>query len=245
MWEICAPSTSASAMMIILSYRSFVISKSLPYPSENPHPNALIMVLISAFARTLSMLAFSHVQDLSTDRQDCLIHSVAGSLCASSRRISLNDEDFTFGCIPALTVGKLTVTVKRIFLPGQKIRLCLFLGLTDLCCFFCTGKNLFQCLQIPVNRNAGISSLVTFPVAFAASWLSSFVLVCPSNLGSGCLIDTIAVIPFRTSAPVKLASYPLTHPISRAYWFMIVVKCRLEPGQMGSPFRIINIVAET
>ena len=35
------------------------MSKSLPYPSENPQPNALIIVLISALARTLSMLAFS------------------------------------------------------------------------------------------------------------------------------------------------------------------------------------------
>ena len=37
----------------------FEMSKSLPYPSENPHPNALIIVLISAFARILSILAFS------------------------------------------------------------------------------------------------------------------------------------------------------------------------------------------
>ena len=33
--------------------------QSLPYPSEKPQPKALIMVLISALARILSMLAFS------------------------------------------------------------------------------------------------------------------------------------------------------------------------------------------
>ena len=85
------------------------------------------------------------------------------------------------------------------------------------------------------SKKRGISSLVTFPVAFAASWLSSFVLVCPSNLGSGCLIDTIAVIPFRTSAPVKLASLSFNTPISRAYWFMIVVNVVLNPVRWVPP----------
>ena len=52
----------ASAMIMILSYRSLLISKSFPYPSEKPHPNALIMVLISAFASTLSMLLSPHLR---------------------------------------------------------------------------------------------------------------------------------------------------------------------------------------
>ena len=241
--EICAPSTSASAMMIILSYRSFVISKSLPYPSENPHPNALIMVLISAFARTFIDACFFHVQDFPTDRQDCLIHSVAGSLCASSRRISLNDEDFTFGCIPALTVGKLTVTVKEYFCLVRRFVFAFPRSYGSLL-LFPHRKEPFQCLQIPVKETR---DLITGHLSgrFAASWLSSFVLVCPSNLGSGCLIDTIAVIPFRTSAPVKLASLSFKHTNFTGILVHDRRKCRLEPGQMSSPFRIINIVAET
>ena len=66
------------------------------------------------------------------------------------------------------------------------------------------------------SKNLTISSPVTFDTTFAASWLSSFVLVCPSNLGSGCLMDTTAVIPFLTSAPVKLASFSFKIPICLA-----------------------------
>ena len=74
-----------------------------------------------------------------------------------------------------------------------------------------------------------ISSLATFPAAFAASGLSSFVFVCPSNRGSGCLTETMAVMPFRTSAPVKLASFSFKIPSSLAYWLMIVVNVVLKP----------------
>ena len=61
-----------------------------------------------------------------------------------------------------------------------------------------------------------ISSLVTFPVALAASWLSSLVFVCPSNLGSGCFTEITAVIPFLTSVPVKFASFSFKMPSSLA-----------------------------
>lgn len=57
--QIFLPSTSASAAMIILSYLSLLISKSLPYPSPNPHPKALTKERISSLARTLSMDCFS------------------------------------------------------------------------------------------------------------------------------------------------------------------------------------------
>ena len=67
-----------------------------------------------------------------------------------------------------------------------------------------------------LSKNNWISSPVTFAVALDASWLSNFVLVCPSNLGSGCLIEITAVIPFRTSAPVKFTSFSFKIPSSLA-----------------------------
>ena len=85
---------------------------------------------------------FFHIQDLTADRQDCLIHTVSGRLGRTSRRISLHDEDLAFGRIPALTVSKLAITVKGILLLGQQIRLCPFLCLTDLGSLFCAGKHL-------------------------------------------------------------------------------------------------------
>ena len=40
-------------------------------------------------------------------------------------------------------------------------------------------------------------------VIVLTSELPSFVFVCPSNCGSGCLIEIIAVKPSRTSSPDK------------------------------------------
>ena len=64
-----------------------------------------------------------HIQDLSSDRQDCLVVPVSGCLCRTARRISLYDKNLTFFCIPALTVCQFPIAVKGIFLLCQKIRL--------------------------------------------------------------------------------------------------------------------------
>ena len=55
---------------------------------------------------------FFYVQDLTTDWQDCLEHTVSGCLRRTAGRISLDDKNLAFGCITAFTVRKLTVTVK-------------------------------------------------------------------------------------------------------------------------------------
>ncbi|MNC78179.1 hypothetical protein D3C75_1303350 [compost metagenome] len=49
-----------------------------------------------------------------------------------------------------------------------------------------------------------------------ASVLPSFVFVWPSNCGSPSLIDTTAVRPSRMSSPVRLSSFSLRMPLSRA-----------------------------
>ena len=92
-----------------------------------------------------------HIQDLSSDRQDCLVVPVSGCLCRTARRISLYDKNLTFFCIPALTVCQFPIAVKRIFLLCQKIRLRLFLRLSDLCSLLRTGQYFFQRLYVPVK----------------------------------------------------------------------------------------------
>ena len=49
-------------------------------------------------------------------------------------------------------------------------------------------------------------------VTVRASALPSLVLVCPSNCGSGCLTETTAVMPSRTSSPDKASSLSLSWP---------------------------------
>ena len=60
------------------------------------------------------------------------------------------------------------------------------------------------------------SSPVTENTALVASALASFVLVCPSKMGSGCFTAMMAVMPFLVSAPVKLASFSFRIPSSLA-----------------------------
>ena len=92
-----------------------------------------------------------HIQDLASDRKDCLIITVTRSLCRTSRRISLYDKDFALGRIFLLTVCQLSVRVEGIFLLCQKIRLRPLLRFTDLCCFLCAGKDGLKSLQISVK----------------------------------------------------------------------------------------------
>ena len=82
-----------------------------------------------------------YIEDLTTDRKDRLIITVSGCLGRTACGISLYDKNLTLGWIFALTVGKLSIGIKGIFLLGQKIGLGSFLCLADLGCLFCTGKD--------------------------------------------------------------------------------------------------------
>ena len=82
---------------------------------------------------------FFYIQYLSTNWKDSLEITVAGCLCRTTGRISLNNENLTFGSISALTICQLSVGIKGKFLLGQQVRLCFLLCLTDFCRFFRTG----------------------------------------------------------------------------------------------------------
>ena len=92
-----------------------------------------------------------HIQYLTSDRKDRLIITITGSLCGTSRRISLYDKDLTLGRILFFTVCQLSVRIKGIFLLCQKIRLRPLLCFTDLCCFLRAGKDSLKSLQISVK----------------------------------------------------------------------------------------------
>ena len=67
-----------------------------------------------------------------------------------------------------------------------------------------------------LSKNSSSSSPLMAATAFAASALASFVFVCPSKIGSGCLTATTAVMPFLVSAPVKFVSFSFKIPSSLA-----------------------------
>ena len=94
---------------------------------------------------------FLHIQDLASDRKDCLIITVTGSLCGTSRRISLYDKDLALGRILLLAVCQLSVRVKGIFLLCQKIGLGSLLCLADFGSFLRAGKDCLKSLQISIK----------------------------------------------------------------------------------------------
>ena len=94
---------------------------------------------------------FLYVQDLTSDRQDCLIITVTGSLGRTTGRISLYDEDLTLGRIFLLAVRQLSIGIKGIFLFGQKIDLGSLFCLANLGSFLCTGEDCLKSFQISVE----------------------------------------------------------------------------------------------
>ena len=59
------------------------MSKSFPYPSENPHPKRIDHRLDLRICQHFINACLLHIQNLSTDRQDRLIHPVTRRLCGS------------------------------------------------------------------------------------------------------------------------------------------------------------------
>ena len=77
--------------------------------------------------------------------------AVSGGFGRAAGRISFDNKDLADIGIAAFTVGQFAVGVKGEFLLGQQVGTGLFLGLTDLGCFLCTGKHNLQGIQILVE----------------------------------------------------------------------------------------------
>ena len=73
-------------------------------------------------------------------------------------------------------------------------------------CFATVGFSSINLLKVSLNN---------LSVTFRASEFPNLVFVCPSNCGLGCLIDTTAVKPSRTSSPERFASFSLIKPLLR------------------------------
>jgi len=84
---------------------------------------------------------FLYVQDFTADRKDGLIHTVSGSLGTAARRVTLYDENLTFGRISGLAVRQFSIGIKGEFLLGQHIGLRFFFGFTDLGRLFRTAND--------------------------------------------------------------------------------------------------------
>jgi hypothetical protein len=66
------------------------------------------------------------------------------------------------------------------------------------------------------SRNSPRRALTMDATKPSMPGLPSFVFVWPSNCGSDSLAEMTAVSPSRTSSPLRLSSFSLSRPLSRA-----------------------------
>ena len=176
----------------------------------------MIIVLISAFASTLSIVAFSTFKIFPRiGRIACVFLFLAvfaepPAESPSTIKISHSSAFLLsqFANFPLLSIDSFCFTSIFVFAFSSAFRI-----FAD----FSAHANTFFNVSKFLSKYKTSSSPAISPTALAASGLSSFVFVCPSNLGSGCFTETIAVIPFLTSVPVKFASFSFKTPISLAY----------------------------
>ena len=173
------------------------------------------MVLISALAKTLSMLAFStfrilpRMGNIAWNMRLRAILALPPAESPSTMKISHWDGvlDSQLASFPLESKENFCLVSMLVLARSSDLRIL---------AAFSAQPMIFFSVSRFRSKKWTISSPVTLDTTLAASWLSSFVLVCPSNRGSGCLMDTTAVMPFRTSAPVKLASFSFRIPRSLA-----------------------------
>ena len=200
---ICAPSTSASVIIIILSYLNFSRSKS----SWIPVPKAVIIAFISAFPSILSSLAFSTLSIFPLNgRIACvaLLRAVFADPPAespSTMKISqfagfLSEQSASLPGNPFPSRAVFLLLVRSLAFLAASLALCARIDFSQMLlatCGFCSRKYL-SC------------SLTTFSTAALASLFPSFCFVWPSNCGSGILMLIIAVRPSLISSPVRFCS---------------------------------------
>ena len=185
-----------------------------------------------------------HIQNLTTNRQNRLKLTVSRRFRRTARGISLHDENFTFACVPAFTVCKFSITVKRIFLLCQKVCLCLLFCLSNFCRLFRTGQYFFQRIEIFVKEACNL-------------------IICHL----ACRFSRVLIIQFCFCLSLKprirvFYRYDCRHSVSyirprkvgifffqHTYLSRILIhyhcKCRLKSRQMCAAFRIINIVTKS
>ena len=105
-------------------------------------------------------------------------------------------------------------------------------------------------LRIAARASCGFSSRNSARRALTIEWtnpcmpgLPSLVLVWPSNCGSWSLAEITAVRPSRTSSPVRLSSFSLSSPLSRAYLLSALVSAERKPLRWLPPSIVLMLLA--
>ena len=201
---MCAPSTSASVIITMRSYRSFVRSLTSPIPI----PSAIMSDLISLFASILSRRACSTFRIFprsgriawNSRLRPCLAEPPAES--PSTMKIShwLGSRLLQSASLPGSVMpssAPLRMTLSLAARAARRARAAKHFATMSFPSDGCSSK---YCESF---------SLTTVSTAVFISALPSLLLVWPSNWGSLRRTEITAVSPSRTSSAVRFSSFSL------------------------------------
>ncbi len=237
---MCAPSTSASVIRMILWYRAFSMSNS----SRTPVPIAVMSAWTSLLASTLSMRAFSTLRILPRSgstawvcrSRPCLAEPPAES--PSTTKISARDG---------------SLTEQSASLPGsfefsrallRRVRSRALRAAERAWAAWTALRTIARASAGFSSRNSARPALTIFCTCPAIPGLPSFVLVCPSNCGSASLTEMIAVRPSRTSSPESSLSFSFSSPLALAQRLICTVSAERKPDMCEPPSCVLMLFAK-
>ncbi len=197
--RMCEPSTSASHMRIILLYRSFSGLKSSPTPA----PMAVKMFRISSFSSILWSRAFStfrilpFIGRIAWNRRSRPCFALPPAESPSTKYISqcsgsLMEQSASFPGRPAPSIAFLRRAISRALRDASRAS---------------AARKLLSIIRLASGELFSSQSDNAGPITDSTialiSLLPSFVLVCPSNCGSGTFTLITAVNPSLKSSPVS------------------------------------------
>ena len=181
-----------------------------------PVPIAVNNERISSLAKIFSIDAFSTFKIFPRiGKIACVKRSrpcLAEPPAESPSTINSSDISGSFDVLSASFPGKLAISNPDFLRVASRARFAAIRALParipfSTICLAVVGFSIINRAKVSENIRS---------TAVRASELPNFVFVCPSNCGSGCFTETIAVNPSRTSSPESASSLSFSNLFLRA-----------------------------
>ncbi len=237
MW---APSTSASVRMTILWYRALEMSNSSPIPV----PIAVMSDCTSLFCSTRASRFFSTLMILprigkiawNSLFRACFADPPAESPSTMNSSLTSGSFEEQSDSLP----GR----------PDDSSRL--LRRVRSLACRAACRARAALAVLSAIRRpspgfrssHSGIAWFRAFSTNDRISVLPSFVFVCPSNCGWRTLAETTAVMPSRTSSPIRFRSFSFRMLRPRAKSFTALVSALRKPSSWVPPSWVLMLLAK-
>mmetsp|Transcript_7774 Transcript_7774/g.13821 ORF Transcript_7774/g.13821 Transcript_7774/m.13821 type:complete len:245 (+) Transcript_7774:569-1303(+) len=237
MW---APSTSASVRTMILWYRKLPTLKGSPLI---PRPIPVMRFCTSLFLYIRASSFFSTFRILPRNGSTACVSRSRACLALppalSPSTMNISDTAGSRLLQSASLPGRVELLSTDLDRARSRARLAASAAFAACWAFAITRSIICGCCW----RYSPSSSLTDWSTMRRTSGLPSFVLVCPSNSGSGTFTETIAVSPSRMYSPLRFDSFSLSLFAARAEAFRTLVRQNLRPSMWDPPSMVRMLLA--